>query len=314
MPWKDGYTITDEIGMEDELVEWPDDNRCAVGVVVDYSVPAGTEGISHRDVQKPEVEFGSRVGIPRLLELFKKQNIRATFAIPAVVAEIYTESVQEIVKMGHEVAAHGYRREDVSGLSVEEEKRKIELTTRILEEVCGEKPDGWYSLPRQRDRFACGSLSPNTMSLLIDTNYEYMGNGLADDIPHYWVTDFHARRTIITMPYYYHFDDLFFLMFPPVGMGSGLENPMNLFQNWKEEFDAQYRRGRYFSMFVHPFLIGWGNRLEILEDIISYINSLPAVWNPTGRECAAYWKQRYPVNTYLKLKNSIWKDYPGSLS
>ena len=50
-----------------------------------------------------------------------------------------------------------------------------------------------------------------------------MGNGLADDIPHYWVTDFASRRAILTLPYYYHFDDQFFLMFPR--KGTGLEHP-----------------------------------------------------------------------------------------
>ena len=32
------------------------------------------------------------------------------------------------------------------------------------------------------------------MDLLIDAGYAYFGNGLADDIPHYWVTDFAHRR------------------------------------------------------------------------------------------------------------------------
>ena len=47
----------------------------------------------------------------------------------------------------------------------------------------------------------------------------YMGNGLADDIPHYWVTDFAARRAILAMPYYYHYDDTWFLLFPRKGTG-----------------------------------------------------------------------------------------------
>jgi hypothetical protein len=40
------------------------------------------------------------------------------------------------------------------------------------------------------------------MDLLIEAGYAYMGNGLADDIPHYWVTDFTSRRAILTLPYY----------------------------------------------------------------------------------------------------------------
>jgi hypothetical protein len=32
------------------------------------------------------------------------------------------------------------------------------------------------------------------MDLLLDAGYEWFGNGLADDAPHWWVTDFASRR------------------------------------------------------------------------------------------------------------------------
>ena len=72
MPWKEGYTITDEKTMDDGDVIWPDPNRCAVTVVVDYSVHAGSEGINPEDVNKHLAEFGRRVAMPRLFDLFEK--------------------------------------------------------------------------------------------------------------------------------------------------------------------------------------------------------------------------------------------------
>lgn len=66
------------------------------------------------------------------------------------------------------------------------------------------------------------------MSFLLDHGYAYMGNSLADDVPHYWVKNFEERRAILTMPHYYHFDDQFFLMFPQ--KGTGLENPGAFFE------------------------------------------------------------------------------------
>ncbi|MBW2148352.1 MAG: hypothetical protein JRG73_00565 [Deltaproteobacteria bacterium] len=107
-----------------------------MAVVVDFSVPAGCDGIGSKDVKHYRAEFGARVGIWRLFDLFETYNIKATFAVPAVVAEI-----------------------------------------------CGKRPMGWFALPRQTDRYASGMVSPNTMNLLIDACYEYMGNGMADDIP-----------------------------------------------------------------------------------------------------------------------------------
>ncbi|MFB0506202.1 MAG: polysaccharide deacetylase family protein, partial [Thermodesulfobacteriota bacterium] len=153
MPWKDGYTISDERSMGDEDVEWADNYQCAIGIVVDYSVRSGSYGIGPEDLGTHEAEFGARVGIWRLFDLFEKYSLRATFAVPAIMGEAHPENVREIIKRGHEAAAHGYRHEDVSGLDMEEEKRRLELTTQILEDLSGKRPLGWYSLPRQQDRY-----------------------------------------------------------------------------------------------------------------------------------------------------------------
>jgi peptidoglycan-N-acetylglucosamine deacetylase len=209
-------------------------------------------------------------------------------------------------------AAHGFRHEDVSGLEREEERRRIACTTEILADVAGRKPAGWFSLPRQGDRYAVGAVSPNTIDLLLEEGYVYLGNGLADDIPHYWVSDFASRRALLTLPYYYHFDDQFFLMFPP--KGTGLEHVDALIRNWRGEFAAQYKRGRHFHMTLHPQHIGWSNRLQLLDEFLAELRQYPSLWNPTAAECARYWLDNYPAGTALHLEPSIWRDHPGSLS
>ena len=177
-------------------------------------------------------------------------------------------------------------------MTATEERARLDLATDILMRVMGRRPAGWFCLPRQDDPFAGGTISPHTMDLLIDAGYEYMGNGLADDVPHYWVTDFAARRAMLTLPYYYHFDDQWFLLFPR--KGTGLEHADDLFRNWRAEFDAQYRRGRQFSMVLHPGAVGWCNRLQLLEDFLTHLRSFPGVWNPTSA-CARYWQATYPA-------------------
>jgi peptidoglycan/xylan/chitin deacetylase (PgdA/CDA1 family) len=300
-------------------VEWPGQQQCAVGIVADLRVKLDYQdpdlkGGRYRVQDHPKnielkiendlAEFGINIGLPRVLDLFETYGIKATFAVTEVMAQLYPGAIQSIMARGHEVAAHGYRQEEFTNASHEEERAMLASTTRILEEVCGKKPAGWFSLPRQQDRFAGGQISPNTVKLLIDGGYDYLGNGMADDIPYYWVADFSNRRTLLTLPYHFHLDDQFFLMFPPVGTGTGLENPTALFQNWKEEFDAIYLRGRYFPMVVHPYLIGWGNHLEIFEKMILHMKSMPGVWFTTGSECSRYWKEKYPASTALNLEPS----------
>jgi peptidoglycan/xylan/chitin deacetylase (PgdA/CDA1 family) len=99
---------------------------------------------------------------------------------PAIIAHIHRDLLRSLTAEGHEIAAHGFRHEDVSGLERNEERQRIARTTEILADVTGRKPDGWFSLPRQGDRYAVGAVSPNTVDLLLDAGYLYLGNGLAD--------------------------------------------------------------------------------------------------------------------------------------
>lgn len=314
MPWKDGYTTTDEKSLADADVTWPDHKQCACVIVIDLSVASGPQGIAPADLKTASTQFGWQVGLPSLLETLQRFGMRATFAVPAVIAELYPAMVDVILEKGHEIAAHGFKHEDISQLDEEEERQRIEAATDILAQRIGQWPVGWYSLPRLRDPFAGGTISPHTVDLLIEAGYDYLGNGLADDIPYYWVTDVQTPRAILTLPYYYHFNDLYFLMFPPPGMGSGLEHPKPFLTNCLLEFDAQYKRGRYFSMTLHPYLIGFGHRMRLLETLLSHIQGFSDVWNPTAAQCVQYWKAHYPASSTLHLEPSIWKDYTGSLS
>lgn len=312
MPWKDRYMISDERSLPDADVRWPGGRRCCVSVVVDLSPLAGPDGITPADLATPEAYFGLNGAFFALVGVLRRFGVRATFALPAVIAEIDPAKFRALQDDGHELAAHGFKREDVSRLDRTQEKARLDRTTAVLTSVAGHAPAGWYSLPRQGDDFAVGSVSPHTMDLLIEAGYAYMGNSPADDIPHYWVTDYASRRAILAMPYYYHYDDQFFLLFP--AKGTGLEHPDSLLRNWRAELEAQYKRGRHFSMTLHPYAIGWPNRLHMLEEFLGHLQSFPLIWNATSAECATHWTAAFPASTHLKLEPSSWQDYPGSLS
>jgi peptidoglycan/xylan/chitin deacetylase (PgdA/CDA1 family) len=309
MPWKDGYTISDEESLRDDEVRWPEQQRCCFSITVDLSVASGPEGITEADLANPKTQFGLREGLERIRSALDRYGLKATFATPAVMARIQGHTLRVLTQQGHEIAAEGFRHEDVSDLSRAEEAQRIDLTTSVLSDITGRRPGGWFSLPRQGDKFAGGTISPHTMDLLIDAGYAWFGNGLADDIPHHWVTDAARQRSILAMPYYYHYDDQFFLMFP--SKGTGLENADSLFRNWRAEFDAQYRRGRHFHMTLHPYAVGFGHRVRLLETFLQYVSGFEGVWNATASEVIAHWREIEPAP---RLAPSIWRDYAGSLS
>lgn len=312
MPWKDRYTTSDEVGLADEDVHWPDGQRCAFTVVVNLSVAQGPEGIVGSDLQTPAAYLGWHQGLDELLRVLAKHDINATFAVPAVMAEIFPDRIKSLRADGHEIAALGFKHEDVSQLEPDEEKARLERTIEILCKTAGERPTGWFGLPRPGDEYAVGTLSPHTLDLLIDNGFDYFGNGLADDIPYYWATEVSPPRSILALPYYYHFDDQYFCLYPSAG--TGLETSDMLARNWHAEFKAQYKRGRHFTMTLHPAHSGWCNRMALLDAFLAEAMSFSDVWNATGSACASYWRNAYPASEFLRLEPSVWKDYPGSLS
>jgi len=312
MPWKQDYTISDEVGLADDDVKWPDGNRCCVTITVDLNLAAGPDGIKAADLTNSISVFGLNEGTDRLRAALQRFGLKATVTVPAAMAGILADTLQALRADGHEIAAAGLKGEDTTDLDGEAEAARIALATEMLSDALGARPRGWFSLPRQNDPFSVGVMRSETIGRLIDAGYDYFGNGLADDIPHYWVSDFETRRALLALPYYYHFDDQFFLMFPR--NGTGLEHADALFANWNAEFEAQLKRGRQFNMTLHPYAVGWCNRMKLLEDFLARLAETDGLWNPTGAELADYWTATYPADTHLDLQPSIWTDHADSLS
>jgi peptidoglycan/xylan/chitin deacetylase (PgdA/CDA1 family) len=73
-------------------------------------------------------EYGSRVGVRRLIDIFSAAS--ATFFARAIAFEQNPEVAKAVVEDGHAVRSHGYRWEEVSRLSQEEERKRISLAIR----------------------------------------------------------------------------------------------------------------------------------------------------------------------------------------
>ncbi|MDV3129898.1 polysaccharide deacetylase family protein [Mycobacterium sp. 21AC1] len=311
MPWKTGYTISDERTIADADVHWPGDTRMCLTVVVDFGPDCGPDGITAADLSTPDHHYAMHGGLNALRRIFDAYGIRATFATSGVIAEIYPETLQSLSADGHEIAGNGYLREDASTLSTATELSRIRRTVLAVESATSVRPRGWYALPRAGDKFAVGAVSDHTVNHILDQGFTYFGNSSADDLPHYWITDPDLKRGILAMPYHYAFDDQFFLLFP--SCGTGLENADTLARNWTGELRAQYRRGRSTTIVVHPNSIAWPHRLYVLEEFLASATRLPGVWNATAGACADYWTRHHRLDDIV-IKSSIWTHYDDSLN
>jgi peptidoglycan/xylan/chitin deacetylase (PgdA/CDA1 family) len=83
-------------------------------------------------------------GAVALLKLFDKYEIKATFFVPAVVAEKFPVVMAEIVKRRHEMACHGLEHDPMEAtLGLSEELRIIRTATELIQSATGVRPVGF---------------------------------------------------------------------------------------------------------------------------------------------------------------------------
>ena len=102
MPWKKDFTLSDE--MSPSGIVWPA-GKAAVSVVVDYSVPAGAEGIDEAAIAYARTVWGNAVSGGWLIDYLNAYGVKATFAVPLAMARAFPESVRRAHADGHEIAA-----------------------------------------------------------------------------------------------------------------------------------------------------------------------------------------------------------------
>ena len=118
-------------------------------------------------------------GILKLLNLFEKHGIKATFFVTGEMAEKHAEEIRAIIKNGHEVACHGlYHEKNECLLSKEEQRDRIEEATRIIEKVIGQQPVGF--------RAPCLRANRITLEVLDEIGYLYDSSFLPMFIPGYY--------------------------------------------------------------------------------------------------------------------------------
>lgn len=77
--------------------------------------------------------------VKKIMEILKSRNATATFFVGGCWADDNTETLNEMVNGGFEIANHGYFHKDHKKLNLEKNKEEILLTEKIVEALCGYK-------------------------------------------------------------------------------------------------------------------------------------------------------------------------------
>ena len=129
-----------------------------------------------------DYEYGSRVGIWRMLNLFEAHDMPITCYAVGQALEKNPAVVTALTEGGHEIANHAYRWLDYHSMPPDLEKEYIERQLKVMKELTGEYPGGWYY----------GRLSPRSKTLVHEVYREHgiqlawESDSYCDDLP-YWV-------------------------------------------------------------------------------------------------------------------------------
>lgn len=107
-------------------------------------------------------------GMPKLLDLYLKYNIKTTFFFTGYIARLFPEIVKMVLPYGHEVGSHGLSHKKEHGfdaLSLEEQKYHLRESKKILENISGKEVVSFRAPALRVNNFTAIALS--------ETGYKY---------------------------------------------------------------------------------------------------------------------------------------------
>jgi allantoinase len=286
---------------------WPGQARVAVQFVLNFE-EGGENSVLHGDPGSEQFlsemfnpaayharhlsmesiyEYGSRVGVWRLLREFERRGLPLTVFGVGMALERCPDVTAAFRELGHEIACHGWRWISYQNVDEATEREHMARGMEAIERLTGERPLGWYT----------GRDSPHTRRLVADYGgFEYDSDYYGDDLP-FWLrvrkTD-GAEVPQLVVPYTLDCNDMRFAL--PQGFSHG--DPF--FSYLRDAFDVHYEEGAerpsIMSIGLHCRLLGRPGRFRALQRFLDYIEQHDRVWVTRRIDIARHWKRVHPFD------------------
>jgi peptidoglycan/xylan/chitin deacetylase (PgdA/CDA1 family) len=209
-------------------------------------------------------QYGVEEGIPRILDLFDKHDVKlSSFMIGNAVDKV-PHLAAEIVRRGHEAAAHGRSWENSYAFDPDIERRFIFDSVESIVRATGEVPRGWNAYWMRN--------SEHSLDILQELGFLYHIDEPSRDEP---FINRLKGGDFVTVPYTFHMNDI--VSFPFQDW-----NPAAYEQALKDEFDQLYEEGasrrRMMVISMHDRISGHAGRIRVLDRFLAYAKSKPDVW------------------------------------
>jgi peptidoglycan/xylan/chitin deacetylase (PgdA/CDA1 family) len=225
-------------------------------------------------------EFGPRVGVPRILELLRREEIPATWFVPGHTLVTFPATIEAILAGGHELGCHGWYHEDFATLSEGEQRDILGRSAAAVKDASGQAPRG--------HRAPYWSLGAGTLELVEAAGFVYDSSLMSDDYRPFRTrhgdrhsvadgTTFGRTGELVQVPIYQGLDD--WPIFEPAPGRDGLAAPSRVLEIWTGELRYAWAHapGGLLTITMHPECIGRGHRMAMLEAFVSEARALPGV-------------------------------------
>ncbi|WP_448585313.1 polysaccharide deacetylase [Thermaurantiacus sp.] len=225
-------------------------------------------------------EYGQRVGIWRLIELFDGLGVRASCTANAVTFERRREMTDAVLARGWELLAHNWEQgELLSDLAGDPEAERVVImkTLEAYRRHVGRPAKGWLSSSLR------GTLA--TAAILAEAGCLFWCDIMNDDQPYPIAT---PAGTICSVPYSNEINDFTLL----VRRGHTTDAFRDILV---EELDVLHAEGaaqaRIMNVGLHPHVSGRAYRIRALREFLEHARSLDGVWWPTREELARWYME-----------------------
>ena len=289
--------------------QWPGQARVALQFVLNYE-EGGENAVLHGDGGSEQFlsemfnppsfterhmsmegiyEYGSRVGVWRILREFEKRGLPLTVFGVGMALQRHPELTAAFVELGHEIACHGWRWISYQNLDEATEREHMRLGLDSIEKLTGNRPLGWYT----------GRDSPQTRRLVADDGgLLYDSDYYGDDLP-FWMKVKRSDGTVVprlVVPYTLDTNDMRF------ALPQGFAQAEDFYIYLRDSFDALYAEGdpngenapKMMSIGMHCRLLGRPGRLVALQRFLDHVAKHDKVWVCRRVDIARHWQATHP--------------------
>lgn len=240
-------------------------------------------------------EFGANVGAQRILDLLKKYDVPSSWYIPGHTLETYPNQCKRVFDAGHEIGHHGWTHVPPAAMTREQEEAGLVRANEQIKKLTGHTARGYRS--------PSWDLSAHSVELLLKHGFYYDSSMMGDDYTPYRVRQgdvielekpavFGPATRLIEMPVSWSLDDYphFEFVRTNTTILPGNMNAHHVLQNWSDDFIylRDHLEWGVITYTFHPFVIGRGHRMIVLEKLIRTLKDNGAVFMRLGDAAAAF--------------------------